>query len=63
MFVESPIVRIAAFKVDYEVKCSSLNSNSSKSVVSTVLSHRRKELQKICGEGKDSTDAFVCLLS
>ena len=50
--LEPTIVRTAAFKAEYDVKCDSLNNNSTKTFLQTVLVTRKLKLQKICGKGK-----------
>jgi len=41
-------VRILTFKADYDVTCDLLNSNVSKAVLRSTLTHRRDQLQSIC---------------
>ena len=52
IILEPTMVRTAAFKAEYDVKCDSLNNNSAKTFLQTVLVTRKLKLQKICGKGK-----------
>ena len=49
---ESTIVRTAAFKSEYDVTCSSLDNSITKSVLETILTYRKTDIQKLCGKGE-----------
>jgi len=48
LFVESEIVRRLTFKAEYDVSCDLLNSNASRAVLRSTLTHRRDQIQKFC---------------
>jgi len=52
LFVESEIVRRLTFKAEYEVTCDLLNSNASRAVLRSTLTHRRDQLQRFCAGSK-----------
>jgi len=52
LFVESEVVRRLSFKAEYDVTCDLLNSNVSRAVLRSTLSHRRDQLQRFCAGSK-----------
>jgi len=52
LFVESEIVRRLTFKAEYDVTCDLLNSNVSRAVLRSTLTHRRDQIQSICAGSK-----------
>jgi len=60
LFVESEIVRRLSFKAQYDVTCDLLNSNVSRAVLRSTLTHRRNQIHKICSGSKYHV---YCLLS
>jgi len=52
IIVESEVVRRLSFKAEYDVTCDLLNSNASRAVLSSTLTHRRDQLQKFCAGSK-----------
>jgi len=41
-------VRRLTFKAEYDVTCDLLNSNASRAVLRSTLTHRRDQIQRIC---------------
>jgi len=60
LFVESEIVRRLTFKAEYDMSCDLLNSNVSRAVLRSTLTHSRNQIQSICA---DSKYHVYCLLS
>jgi len=52
LFVESEIVRRLTFKAEYNVTCDLLNSNVSRAVLRSTLTHRRDQIQRICADSE-----------
>jgi len=41
-------VRRLSFKAEYDVACDLLNSNASRAVLRSTLTHRRDQIQRVC---------------
>jgi len=52
LFVESEVVRRLTFKAEYDVSCDLINSNVSRAVLRSTLTHSRNQMQRICADSE-----------